>query len=94
MLNVYLLLLPFMQVINPLFCLPLRLMEEKRKKDNLPSLLNGSIEEEVMDLLKSNGFENLNGDYYKNKIQVNKFDYYNDYEEIADEVISILKIIQ
>ena len=47
--------------------LPLRLMEEKRKKDNLPSLLNGSIEEEVMDLLTKIGLETKK-DFYPSEL--------------------------
>ena len=38
--------------------LPLKLMEEKRKKDNLPSLLEKPIEEEIMDLLDKVGLQN------------------------------------
>ena len=47
--------------------LPLRLMEEKRKKDNLPSLLNKSIEEEVMDLLTKIGLETKR-DFYPSEL--------------------------
>ncbi len=47
--------------------LPLRLMEEKRKKDNLPSLLNKSIEEEVMDLLTKIGLETKK-DFYPSEL--------------------------
>ena len=38
--------------------LPLRLMEQRRKKEGLPPLINQSIEEEVMDLLTKIGLEN------------------------------------
>ncbi|MCR5308671.1 MAG: amino acid ABC transporter ATP-binding protein [Bacilli bacterium] len=38
--------------------LPLKLMEEKRKKDNLPSLLNKRIEEEILELLDKVGLKN------------------------------------
>ena len=37
--------------------LPLRLMEERRKKEGLPSLINKPIEEEIMDLLTKIGLE-------------------------------------
>ena len=47
--------------------LPLRLMEEKRKKENLPSLLNKSIDEEVLDLLTKIGLENKK-DYYPSQL--------------------------
>ena len=47
--------------------LPLSLMEEKRKKANLPSLLNKSIDEEVMDLLTKIGLENKK-DYYPSQL--------------------------
>ena len=47
--------------------LPLRLMEEKRKKDNLPSLLNKSIDEEVMDLLIKIGLETKK-DFYPSEL--------------------------
>jgi polar amino acid transport system ATP-binding protein len=47
--------------------LPLRLMEEKRKKDNLPSLLNKSIDEEVMDLLTKIGLETKK-DFYPSEL--------------------------
>lgn len=43
--------------------LPLKLMEEKRKKDNLPSLLNRPIEEEVMDLLDKVGLQDKRNFY-------------------------------
>ena len=38
--------------------LPLRLMDQRRKKEGLPPLINQSIEEEVMDLLTKIGLEN------------------------------------
>lgn len=47
--------------------LPLRLMEEKRKKDNLPSLLNKSIDEEVVDLLTKIGLETKK-DFYPSEL--------------------------
>ncbi len=47
--------------------LPLSLMEEKRKKANLPSLLNKSIDEEVMGLLTKIGLENKK-DYYPSQL--------------------------
>ena len=47
--------------------LPLRLNEEKRKKDNLPSLLSKSIEEEVMDLLTKVGLETKR-DFYPSEL--------------------------
>ena len=47
--------------------LPLRLMEEKRKKDNLPSLLNKSIDEEVMNLLTKIGLETKK-DFYPSEL--------------------------
>ena len=37
--------------------LPLRLMEERRKKEGLPSLISKPIEEEIMDLLTKIGLE-------------------------------------
>ena len=37
--------------------LPLKLMEAKREKENLPSLLNRPIEEEIMDLLDKVGLQ-------------------------------------
>lgn len=43
--------------------LPLKLMEEKRKKDNLPSLLNRPIEEEIMDLLDKVGLQDKRNFY-------------------------------
>lgn len=59
------------------------------RKENL----NLSIrKKEMIDKLKNNNFEFLNDNY--NKIQISKFDYYNDYEEIADEVTTILKLFQ
>jgi polar amino acid transport system ATP-binding protein len=47
--------------------LPLRLMEEKRKKESLHSLLNKSIDEEVLDLLTKIGLENKK-DYYPSQL--------------------------
>ena len=47
--------------------LPLRLTEEKRKKENLPSLLTKSIDEEVLDLLTKIGLENKK-DYYPSQL--------------------------
>ena len=43
--------------------LPLKLMEEKRKKENLPSLLEKSIDEEIMDLLDKVGLQNKKDSY-------------------------------
>ena len=43
--------------------LPLKLMEEKRKKENLPSLLDRPIEEEIMDLLDKVGLQNKKDAY-------------------------------
>lgn len=47
--------------------LPLKLMEEKRKKNGLPSLLNKDIDEEVIDLLVKIGLENKK-DFYPNQL--------------------------
>ena len=47
--------------------LPLKLMEEKRKKDNLPSLLNRPIEEEIMDLLDKVGLQDKR-DFYPSQL--------------------------
>ena len=47
--------------------LPLKLMEEKRKKQNLPSLLDRSIEEEILDLLQKIGLENKK-DFYPSQL--------------------------
>lgn len=47
--------------------LPLKLMEEKRKKDNLPSLLNKSINEEIMELLDKIGLQNKK-DFYPSQL--------------------------
>ena len=47
--------------------LPLKLMEEKRKKNNLPSLLAKDIDEEVLDLLAKIGLENKK-DYYPSQL--------------------------
>ena len=47
--------------------LPLRLMEQKRKKEGLSPLLNRSIEEEVMDLLTKIGLENKK-DFYPSEL--------------------------
>ena len=43
--------------------LPLKLMEEKRKKDNLPFLMDKSINEEIMELLDKIGLQNKKGFY-------------------------------
>lgn len=43
--------------------LPLKLMEEKRKKENLPSLLDRPIEEEIMDLLDKVGLKDKRNSY-------------------------------
>ena len=45
---------------------------------------------EIIDKLKSNNFEILKDNY--NKLQIGKFDYYSDYEKIADEVTAVLKL--
>lgn len=47
--------------------LPLKLMEEKRKKDNLPSLLDKSINEEIMELLDKIGLQNKK-DFYPSQL--------------------------
>lgn len=47
--------------------LPLKLMEEKRKKDNLPSLLDKPIDEEIMELLDKIGLQNKK-DYYPSQL--------------------------
>ena len=47
--------------------LPLKLMEEKRKKDNLPSLLDKPIEEEIMGLLEKIGLQNKK-DFYPSQL--------------------------
>ena len=47
--------------------LPLKLMEEKRKKDNLPSLLDKPMEEEIMSLLKKIGLDNKK-DFYPSQL--------------------------
>ena len=47
--------------------LPLRLMEQKRKKEGLPSLINRPIEEEVIDLLTKIGLENKK-DFYPSEL--------------------------
>lgn len=47
--------------------LPLKLMEEKRKKNGLPSLINKSIDEEVLDLLSKIGLEDKK-DFYPNEL--------------------------
>ena len=47
--------------------LPLRFMEQKRKKEGLPPLLNRPIEEEVMDLLTKIGLENKK-DFYPSEL--------------------------
>ncbi len=43
--------------------LPLKLMEEKRKKENLSSLLDRPIEEEIMDLLNKVGLQDKRNSY-------------------------------
>ena len=47
--------------------LPLRLMEQRRKKEGLSPLLNRPIEEEVMDLLTKIGLENKK-DFYPSEL--------------------------
>ena len=47
--------------------LPLRLMEQKRKKEGLSPLLNRPIEDEVMDLLTKIGLENKK-DFYPSEL--------------------------
>ena len=47
--------------------LPLKLMEEKRRKENLPSLLNKTIEEEIMDLLDKVGLQDKR-DYFPSQL--------------------------
>ena len=47
--------------------LPLKLMEEKRKKDNLSSLLNKGIEEEILELLDKVGLKNKK-DFYPSQL--------------------------
>ena len=47
--------------------LPLKLMEEKRKKENLPSILTKPINEEIIDLLTKIGLENKK-DFYPNQL--------------------------
>ena len=47
--------------------LPLRLMEQKRKKEGLSPLLNRPLEEEVMDLLTKIGLENKK-DFYPSEL--------------------------
>ena len=47
--------------------LPLRLMEERRKKEGLPSLISKPIEEEIMDLLTKIGLETKR-DFYPSKL--------------------------
>ena len=47
--------------------LPLKLMEEKRKKDNLPSLLDKPIDEEIMELLDKIGLQNKK-DFYPSQL--------------------------
>ncbi len=47
--------------------LPLKLMEERRKKENLPSILNKPINEEIIDLLTKIGLENKK-DFYPNQL--------------------------
>ena len=47
--------------------LPLRLMEEKRKKENLPSLLEQDVDSEVLSILNKIGLENRK-DYYPSQL--------------------------
>lgn len=47
--------------------LPLQLMEERRKKEGLPSLINKPIEEEIMDLLTKIGLETKR-DFYPSQL--------------------------
>ncbi len=47
--------------------LPLRLMEERRKKEGLPSLISKPIEEEIMDLLTKIGLETKR-DFYPSEL--------------------------
>lgn len=47
--------------------LPLRLMEERRKKEDLPSLISKPIEEEIMDLLTKIGLETKR-DFYPSQL--------------------------
>ena len=47
--------------------LPLKLMEEKRRKDYLPSLLSKNMEEEIMELLSKIGLENKK-DFYPSQL--------------------------
>ena len=47
--------------------LPLKLMEEKRKKENLTPILNRPINEEIIDLLAKIGLENKK-DFYPNQL--------------------------
>lgn len=47
--------------------LPLKLMEEKRKKNNLPSLLTRPIKEEILDLLEKIGLE-TKADFYPSQL--------------------------
>ena len=47
--------------------LPLKLMEEKRKKDNLPPILNRPIKEEILDLLNKIGLE-TKVDFYPSQL--------------------------
>ena len=47
--------------------LPLKLMEEKRKKENLPPILNRPIKEEIIDILNKIGLENKK-DFYPSEL--------------------------
>ena len=47
--------------------LPLKLMEEKRKKENLPPILNRLIKEEILDILNKIGLENKK-DFYPSEL--------------------------
>ena len=47
--------------------LPLKLMEEKRKKENFPPILNRPIKEEILDILNKIGLENKK-DFYPSEL--------------------------
>ena len=47
--------------------LPLKLMEEKRKKENLPPILNRPIKEEILEILNKIGLENKK-DFYPSEL--------------------------
>ena len=46
----------------------------------------------IIDILNKNSVEILNNN--GNKLQIGSFDYYSDYEQIAERVITILKLFQ